>query len=96
MIFLLSIAIPKLVGIAAGLLTAASMLPQVIKMFKEKKGSQVSLFMILILMAGIALWIWYGILKDDYPIIFTNCFSLMVNCMIVFLKYKYRNKTSSQ
>lgn len=85
----------EIIGIGAGTLTAASMIPQVIKMLKEKKASQVSVFMILILISGIVLWIWYGILKDDLPIIVTNSFSLLVNLVMIVLRIKYRDNTSS-
>jgi MtN3 and saliva related transmembrane protein len=91
---ILAIAITKIVGIAAGVLTGTSMLPQLIKMFQEKKASQVSVFMLLILISGLSLWVWYGFLKKDWPIIVTNLFSLAVNIIMVFLRYKYRNNKS--
>jgi len=91
---LLAVAITKIVGITAGVFTSASMIPQVIKMFKEKKASQVSIFMLLILIAGIGMWVWYGFLKEDLPIIVTNIFSLLINFIMVFLRYKYRNNKS--
>jgi MtN3 and saliva related transmembrane protein len=89
---LLAVAITKIVGIAAGVLTGTSMLPQLIKMFQEKKASQVSVFMLVILISGLSLWVWYGFLKNDWPIIITNIFSLTVNIVMVILRYKYRNK----
>jgi MtN3 and saliva related transmembrane protein len=79
------------IGIIAGIFTSASMLPQVIKMFKEKKASQVSIAMIVVLITGVSLWIWYGILKDDFPIIVTNSFSLLINIVMIILRIKYRN-----
>lgn len=88
---ILAIAVTKIVGIAAGIFTGTSMLPQLIKMFKEKKASQVSVFMLLILITGLSLWVWYGFLKEDWPIIVTNLFSLVVNLTMIFLRYKYRN-----
>ena len=91
---ILAIAITKIVGIAGGILTGTSMLPQLIKMFQEKKASQVSVFMLLILISGLSLWVWYGFLKEDWPIIVTNIFSLVVNIIMVFLRYKYRNNKS--
>lgn len=91
---ILAIATEKIVGISAGILTGASMLPQVIKMVKEKKASQVSIFMLLILISGLSLWIWYGIIKQDWPIILTNVFSLTLNVIMVVLRYKYRNNPS--
>lgn len=90
----LAVAVSKIVGISAGVLTGASMVPQVIKMFQEKKASQVSIFMLLILVTGLALWTWYGFLKEDWPIIVTNSFSLIINGLMIFLRYKYRNNKS--
>ena len=85
----------QIIGIGGGILTAASMIQQVVKMFKEKRSSQVSVFMIVILIVGILLWIWYGILKDDMPIIVTNSLSLLVNLVMVVLRIKYRDNTSN-
>ncbi|HUS00436.1 MAG TPA: SemiSWEET transporter [Chitinophagaceae bacterium] len=82
----------QIVGIGAGILTSVSMLPQIIKTFKEKKAEDLSVVMILILMSGIASWIWYGFLRNDLPIIFTNCFSLLLNCVLLFFRFKYAGK----
>ncbi len=89
---MLAIETTKIVGITAGIFTSASMLPQVIKMIKEKEAGQVSVVMILLLIAGIVLWVWYGIMKDDYPIIVTNSFALLVNLFMMFLRWKYGGK----
>lgn len=89
--FLLAVAVTKVVGITAGVFTGSSMLPQVIKMFKEKKASQVSIMMILTLIIGLSLWTWYGFLKEDWPIIITNLFSLTVNIIMIILRFKYRH-----
>ena len=91
---ILAVQVTKIVGIAAGVLTGTSMLPQLIKIFKEKKAGQVSVFMLAILITGLSLWVWYGLLKEDWPIIVTNLFSLVVNLMMMFLRYKYRHNTS--
>jgi MtN3 and saliva related transmembrane protein len=80
------------IGIVAGILTAASMLPQVIKTLKTKKAEHVSPLMLIILICGVALWCFYGILKKDAPIIITNGFSILVNISMLFLRWKYRNK----
>ena len=77
-------------GIVAGVFTATSMLPQVIKIIKEKKVEDVSLIMIAVLLCGITLWIVYGIMRKDLPIIFTNSFSLLVNIVLIVLRVKYK------
>lgn len=78
------------IGLAAGVLTSSSMLPQVIKSWKEKKAEDVSLLMLIVLIAGIVLWIYYGIKKNDLPIIVTNAFSLLVNITMTVLRIKFK------
>ena len=82
----------SIIGIAAGVLTSVSLLPQVIKIIKEKEAQDVSLYMLLILISGLALWTVYGFLKSDLPIIFTNCFSLLLNFTLIVLRIKYAKK----
>jgi MtN3 and saliva related transmembrane protein len=82
----------QVIGIAAGICTATSLIPQVVKTIKEKKAEDVSLGMLLVLATGIILWIVYGIKKNDLPIIATNAFSLLVNITMVILGIKYKKK----
>lgn len=80
----------QIVGIVAGIFTAMSLLPQAIKIIKEKKAEDVSIVMLLVLMTGVSLWIYYGVLRDDMPIIVTNSFSLLLNFITLFLRIKYK------
>ena len=48
--------------------------------------------MLFILLAGLIGWIWYGLLKKDYPIILNNGFSFVVNLFIIGFSIKYKNK----
>jgi MtN3 and saliva related transmembrane protein len=57
------------IGIAAGICTAISLLPQLIKIIKEKDAGDISVFMLGILLLGLSGWLYYGILKKDYPMI---------------------------
>lgn len=79
------------VGIGAGLFTAVSMVPQLFKIIKEKKAENISYFMLIILLMGIGGWVWYGVLKNDLPIIFTNVFSFVINCLIIFFSVRYKH-----
>ena len=81
------------VGIAAGVLTGISLLPQLIKMIKEKKATDISIPMLVTLLSGLVLWVWYGILKNDLPIIITNAFSITVNLLILIMRRFYKNKS---
>ena len=81
-----------IIGIAAGVLTAASILPQVFKTLKTKKAENVSPLMLIILICGVGLWFFYGILKKDLPIMLTNGFSVLANLFMLFLRWRYRKK----
>lgn len=80
------------IGIAAGVLTACSMLPQLVKVIKEKKVEDLSIVMIIVLLAGLMLWVVYGFMRNDAPIIYTNIFSVAVNLALIFFRIKYSRK----
>lgn len=80
------------IGIAAGICTAISLLPQLIKIIREKKADNISWFMLFILLTGLGLWVWYGILKKDYPIILTNSFSFLVNTLVIYFTGRYKKR----
>jgi MtN3 and saliva related transmembrane protein len=81
------------VGVIAGVFTAVSLLPQLIKLIRNKKAEDISLFFLFTLFCGLGLWIWYGVLRNDIPIIATNAFSLIVNTLMIILGIKYKRKT---
>ncbi len=81
----------NIIGLIAGIFTGISMLPQLIKIIKEKKGNEVSSIMITILLLGLGLWVYYGFLKEDFPIIITNAFSFLISSLVLFFKLYYRN-----
>ena len=76
-------------GIAAGIMTAVSMLPQLIKIIKEKKADDVSVLMLLVLIIGLGLWVVYGFLRDDWPLIITNSFSFLLNLVVLTLRIRF-------
>lgn len=80
------------IGIIAGIFTSSSMLPQLIKIIKEKKAQEVSVLMLVVLLLGVGLWVVYGFIKNDMPIIVTNCFSVLVNLLTLIFRMKYKNQ----
>ena len=79
----------------AGLFTSVSLLPQVIKIVKEKEAQAVSLVMLIILITGLILWAIYGFMIHDIPIIATNSFSVLLNFVLIILRIKYAKKEPS-
>jgi len=82
------------VGLFAGICTAISLLPQLVKIIREKKANAISYGMLSILMLGLISWIAYGVIKTDYPIIVTNGLSLALNILIVIFTIKYKTSTT--
>ena len=80
------------IGILASIFTGISMLPQLIKIVKDKKAKDVSVLMLVILIAGIGSWIYYGILKKDLIIIISNTVSFFINTALIFFSIKYKEK----
>ena len=81
-----------IIGIAASLLTATSMMPQLIKILRDKEAESVSILMLAVLFSGLSLWIWYGILIDDIIIVVSNSFSAFVNVLTVIFSIKYKKE----
>ncbi|MBK4732883.1 SemiSWEET family sugar transporter [Oxynema sp. CENA135] len=77
-------------GLLAGTLTTISFLPQVIKTWKSKSAKDVSLEMFLIFCSGVFLWIVYGILVGDAPVVIANFVTFILASTILWLKLKYR------
>jgi MtN3 and saliva related transmembrane protein len=82
----------EIIGIAAAIITGISMIPQLAKIIKQKKAENVSIGMIILLICGLALWLWYGIKKHDAPIIATNSFSILTNVLLIYFGVKYKHK----
>ncbi len=80
----------NILGLIAGGITSVAMLPQLIKVWKDKDVEDLSLMMILVLVTGLSLWVWYGFLKAELPIILSNAFAVLVNIALLFSYFKYR------
>ncbi len=82
----------EILGLIAGALTSVAMLPQLIKVLKEKDVQDISLLMILILITGLSLWVWYGFLQDELPIILSNAFAVLVNLALLVSYFRFKEK----
>jgi uncharacterized membrane protein/uncharacterized protein with PQ loop repeat len=82
----------QIIGITAGILTSASFIPQLVKTVKTKEAEDVSLFMLLTRGVGLALWIIYGSIKGDIPVLLTFSFAFVINTAVIYFKAKYSAK----
>jgi MtN3 and saliva related transmembrane protein len=81
-----------IIGTIAGILTCTSMIPQLVKVLRTKDVEDLSWIMICVLLGGVSLWTYYGILQNEWPIIVTNAFSMLTNSFLLFLVWRYRKK----
>jgi MtN3 and saliva related transmembrane protein len=86
----------QILGLAAGACTSLAAVPQLYKTWKTKEVENISLKMFLLYVVGMSMWLTYGIIKSDLPIIITNAIALTFHGMMLFFKLKYKNKAAAE
>lgn len=81
---------PTWIGIAAAILTTAAFAPQAIKVWRTRSTRDVSLAMFLLMVSGVVLWLVYGLLIDDLPLIVANAVTLLLASAILVAKIRFR------
>jgi MtN3 and saliva related transmembrane protein len=77
-------------GFAAGIITTFAFLPQVVRILKSRRTRDISLLWALSMTLGVGLWLFYGIIKHDPPMIAANSITLVLLMIILFSKLRYR------
>lgn len=77
-------------GFLAAICTTASFVPQAIKIIKTKRTQDISLVMYVVFNTGLFLWLAYGILLGEAPIIISNVVTLIFTLIILVLKIRYK------
>jgi MtN3 and saliva related transmembrane protein len=77
------------IGYGAAALTVISYLPQAVRAWRTGETHDLSLAMFLLLVAAGSLWLTYGVMRGDWPVIVTNASLVLVN--IAILAAKLRN-----
>ncbi len=78
-----------LIGLIAAICTTSSFVPQVVKILRSKRTQDVSLVMYAILTTGLFLWLVYGFILHDMPLILANLISLTLSMSVLILKLKH-------
>lgn len=76
-------------GFVAGGLTTAAFLPQVTKTWRSRSTQDLSLPMWLVLFTGILLWLVYGLLTNDLPLVVANSVTAILAGTVLVLKLKH-------
>ena len=78
-----------ILGLVAGFLTTINILPQVIKSWRTKSTQDISLLMYATLVIGVVLWLIYGLMVNDLPVIVANGFTLILVVIMLIFKLKF-------
>lgn len=82
----------QILGLIAGACTTIAFLPQVLKTWKSRSAKDLSLGMFSIFSVGVFLWLVYGFLVQDIPVIAANMITLMLASTLLVFKLRYNNK----
>ncbi len=80
-----------LIGLVAGTITTISFVPQIIKTWKTKSAKDLSLGMFLIYCTGIVLWLIYGVIVNDVPLIIGNSLTLLLSSILLFFNLTFKS-----
>ena len=85
----------NVVGVAAALCSMTSFAPQILKIWRERDASSVSLRMYIVTVTGFSLWIGYGVLIDSWPVVGSNAVCLALSAAILGLKWRFSRRGRS-
>jgi MtN3 and saliva related transmembrane protein len=82
--------IEVLVSATAATLTTAAFLPQALHIIRYKDTRAISLHMYVAFATGVALWLVFGLMIGNLPIIISNFITFGLALAIIAMKLKYK------
>lgn len=82
------------VGVTAALCSMTSFAPQIVKIWRERDASEISLTMYLVTVTGFCLWSAYGVLIKSWPVTVSNLICLAMSAAVLALKWKFSRKAA--
>lgn len=79
----------SIIGFVAGTCTTLAFLPQVIRTWRTRSTDDISLGMFSLMVFGIALWLFYGVVIGDWPLILADGVSLLLAATILLMKLRF-------
>ena len=76
----------QIIGYTAAALTTVANLPQTYKIIKTRSTKDISIVTYFMLTLGCGLWVTYGILNNDIPLIIANGISTTICLLILLIK----------
>lgn len=83
--------VANIVGTAAALCSITSFAPQMIKIWKDRDASNVSLKTYSLTVTCFVLWTVYGVMTTAWPIIVANACALVMAAAVLGMKWRFRD-----
>lgn len=81
-----------MIGTLAAITTTISFFPQALKVIKTRDTRSISLLMYCLFTFGVACWLWYGIMRRDFPVATANGLTLFLASIILFFKLREKRR----
>ncbi len=83
--------IANIFGTAAAVCSITSFAPQMIKIWKERDASSVSLRTYSLTVTCFVLWVVYGVLTQAWPVTVANSAALLMAAGTLIMKWRFRD-----
>jgi MtN3 and saliva related transmembrane protein len=81
----------EFVGHIAGFFTTVAFIPQVLRVFRTRSSGDLSWAWLLVFVTGLGLWLTYGLILRNWPIILSNLVTLSLCFLLIAMKLRYKN-----
>ena len=79
----------EILGLAAGLLVALGLVPQILRVWRLKDAQEISLWFNLLSLTGTILWLAYGLFLGLLSVIVWNGTNVVLLILLLTVKLKY-------
>jgi MtN3 and saliva related transmembrane protein len=80
----------RTIGYVAGTITTLAFVPQVVRSWRTRSTRDLSLTWLVAFASGVSLWLLYGILLREPPIIAANAVTLALAAILLWIRVRGR------
>ena len=89
------ISLADAIGTGAALCSMTSFVPQIVRIWRERDATSVSLKMYAVTVTGFSLWIAYGAMSGSWPLVVANTVCLILSACILVLKWRFSHGSAA-
>lgn len=82
----------EMIGAVAAICSMTSFMPQLVKIWRERDASAISLRMYAVTVTGFVFWTVYGVMIGSWPVGICNSVCLALSGAILVLKWRFSRR----